>query len=250
MFAGDKAMSYKERYYPETRFGGFSDIDGTVAFYARVNALARPDSVVLDFGCGRGVGADDAIPFRRQLRQLRGKVGRVVGVDVDESCAANPLIDEFCLITEGGSLPLRNKSVDICLCDAVLEHLRDPATFFAEIQRVLRPGGYLCIRTSNSWSYIAVAGRLVPNRYHGQLLARVQNGRRNTDVFPTFYKCNTIPKIRQMLRRYGFCGCVYGYSAEPSYAAFSGLIYALLSYYGRESPSFLRDAIFVFAQRT
>jgi hypothetical protein len=90
----------------------------------------------------------------------------------------------------------------------------------------------------------------VPNRYHGQLLARVQNGRRNADVFPTFYKCNTIPKIRQMLRRYGFCGCVYGYSAEPSYAAFSGLIYALFSYYGRESPSFLRDAIFAFAQRT
>lgn len=40
------------RFYPEARFGGFSDIDGTMAFYLRVNALLGCDSVVLDFGCG------------------------------------------------------------------------------------------------------------------------------------------------------------------------------------------------------
>jgi len=28
-----------DKHYPESRFGGFSDIDGTVTFYSRVNAL-------------------------------------------------------------------------------------------------------------------------------------------------------------------------------------------------------------------
>jgi hypothetical protein len=41
-------------HYPESNFGGFSDVDGTVSFYLRVNSLLRPDSNILDFGCGRG----------------------------------------------------------------------------------------------------------------------------------------------------------------------------------------------------
>jgi len=28
-----------ETFYPESRFGGFTQIDGTVAFYSRVQAL-------------------------------------------------------------------------------------------------------------------------------------------------------------------------------------------------------------------
>ena len=39
----------KERFYSESRFGGFTNIDGTVAFYLRVNTLAASKDVVLDF---------------------------------------------------------------------------------------------------------------------------------------------------------------------------------------------------------
>jgi SAM-dependent methyltransferase len=58
-----------ERFYPESRFGGFTDIDGTVAFYPRVNALAASKDVVLDFGCGQGIRlrpghANDPVPIR------------------------------------------------------------------------------------------------------------------------------------------------------------------------------------------
>ena len=37
-----------ERFYPESRFGGFTDLGGTVAFYLRVNALAASKDVVLE----------------------------------------------------------------------------------------------------------------------------------------------------------------------------------------------------------
>ena len=61
------------RFYPESAAGGFSRNDGTVAFYQRVQALLRPDSVVIDFGAGRGQfleappRARPAGPLRRAL---------------------------------------------------------------------------------------------------------------------------------------------------------------------------------------
>ena len=70
-----------QRFYPEARFGGFSDVDGTITFYTRVQAMLSPDSVVLDVGCGRGAGLqDDSVVYRRELRRLRGRCQRVIGI--------------------------------------------------------------------------------------------------------------------------------------------------------------------------
>ena len=98
-------MSFKETFYPESRFGGFTDIDGTIAFYLRIAALLEPSFVVLDFGCGRGAYVEDPCPVRRQLRIFQGRVQRVIGIDVDEGAAANPVLDEFHLLT-GEAWPL------------------------------------------------------------------------------------------------------------------------------------------------
>jgi len=136
-------------FYPESRLGGFSDIDGTIAFYVRVNSLLTPYSEVVDFGCGAGAYGEDPIRVRRDLRILKRKVRKVVGLDVDPAAATNPLIDEFILIGQDGRWPLSSRQADLVLCDNVLEHLEDPEGFFEEAGRVLKPGGYLCIRTPN-----------------------------------------------------------------------------------------------------
>ena len=82
-------MTFKETFYPETRFGGYTDIDGTVAFYHRVNSLLKPSDVVLDVGCGRGEYVDDPVAIRKGLRVLRGKVAKVIGLDVDPAAQTN-----------------------------------------------------------------------------------------------------------------------------------------------------------------
>jgi len=64
-------MDNKEIFYAEARFGGFTDIDGTLAFFNRVNSLLDLPFVVLDVGCGRGEYDGDSIPIRRNLRILR-----------------------------------------------------------------------------------------------------------------------------------------------------------------------------------
>jgi SAM-dependent methyltransferase len=241
-------MKYKSLYYPESRFGGFSNVDGTVAFYTRVNALLRPSSVVLDVGCGRGAYAEDPVPYRLQLRVLRGKCARVIGIDVDPVGRENPFIDEFRPI-KADRWPLENDSVDICIADNVLEHVHEIEDFFSECRRVLKPGGYLCIRTPNLLSYFGLVSWLVPNRSHVPVLRRVKDRVKEQDVFPTAYHCNTIPALRRKLDQHGFDHAVYGHEAEPSYLSFSRFAYFVGILLQRFTPNLLKVGIHAFGRK-
>jgi SAM-dependent methyltransferase len=240
-------MDLIQQFYPESKFGGFSDVDGTIRFYLRVNALVDAQSTVVDYGCGRGAYGKDAVPIRRNLRILRGKVRRVIGLDVDRAGEQNPYLDEFHLLGDG-SWPLPEDIADLCVCDHVLEHLEDPAEFFSQARRVLKLDGYLCIRTPNLMNYIALVSKLVPNRSHAQVLSKVKESTRSVDVFPTLYRCNTIPAIRRALNEHGFGHAVYGIAPEPSYLSFSKLAYRLGVLYHRYSPGFFRPVLLAFAQ--
>lgn len=243
-------MRYLELLYPESRFGGFSDIDGTVAFYSRVNSLLNAASTALDIGCGRGGFAEDPVPYRRALRTLKGKCARVIGIDVSPVGSENRTIDEFRQIENAhGPWPVDDGSIDLCLADSVLEHLEDPDLFFAECRRVTKPGGCVCLRTPNIRGYVGVATRLTPYRLHGRVLSRVQPGRKQEDVFPTFFKCNTPRRVKRMFSEYGFDHCVYGYDAEPSYLAFSRLAFTMGALYQRWTPKGFRTAIFGYARK-
>jgi len=241
-------MDYMKIYYPESKFGGFTYIDGTIAFYIRLNSLINSSSVVLDVGCGRGAYAEDPISVRRELRIFKGKCKKVIGIDVDKSASENPFLDEFRLI-KGSHWPLENESVDLCLCDSVLEHLEDPELFFSECNRVIKQRGYLCIRTPNVLSYLGLFSRLIPNRFHAAVASKVQDKRKEEDVFPTLYRCNTYRRIRYMLNKYGFDHCVYGYEAEPSYLSFSRFFYLLGVIHQRFAPNVFKAAIFAFGRK-
>jgi len=243
----ERFMKYKEVFYPEARFGGFTDIDGTIAFFNRINSILNPSFTVLDVGCGRGAYGDDPIPFRRKLRILKGKVSKVVGIDVDHAANDNPFIDEFRLIQED-HWPIETDSIDLIVCDHVLEHLNNPNQFFSEARRTLNDGGYFCIRTPNRWSYIAIAATLIPNKYHSKVTSVVQEGRKEEDVFPTVYKCNSIGRIKNMMKKHDFECVVYGYEAEPSYLSFSKSAYWLGVLHQRFAPSFLKPVIFAFGK--
>lgn len=240
-------MSAIHFFYPESRFGGYTDSDGTVALYSRINALLQPSDVVLDFGCGRGMGDEDPVPYRRSLRILQGKASRVIGVDVDTAAQANPHLDEFHLLT-GPDIPVEDNSVNMVVCDNVVEHLETPETFFREVARVLRPGGHLCMRTPNLYSYVALASRLVPNKHHAKVLEVAQETRKEEDVFPTHYRCNTVWAIRRQLDEFGFEHAVYGYESEPGYLAFSSIAYAFGVLHQKLMPGWFKPALFCFAR--
>src|SRR5215207_163414 len=241
-------MDFKERFYPESKFGGFTDIDGTIVFYLRVNSLINTSSTVLDFGCGMGAYGEDAVQLRRELRQFRGKAGKVIGVDLDRAAAGNPFVDEFRFLEDQGRWPLEDDSVNLCVCDSVLEHLENPGLFFSEAGRVLKDGGYLCIRTPNALGYVALLSKLIPEGRHEKVLARAQPQRKEQDIFPAFYRANTRRKLMRSLIENGFDSVVYEYEAEPSYLSFSSFVYRLGVLYQRLSPKSVRSTLFSFAR--
>lgn len=239
-----------ERWYPESRLGGYTDIDGTVAFYGRVQALLPKKATVLDVGCGRGAHWNDPVGFRRELRTLRGRASRVIGIDIDPAGAGNPFLDEFRSIPESGVFPVGQAECDLIVSDFVLEHVQDTELFFAECGRVLRPGGFIAIRTTNALSYVGLAARMVPNRRHADVVMRVQDDRRRArDVFPTAYKCNTTRKLRKALAQAGFDSTVYGYESEPRYFDFSRLLYGLAVAHQRFAPRAFRLSLFAFGEK-
>jgi SAM-dependent methyltransferase len=244
-----KMKDLLERHYPESKFGGYSRVNGTLAFHTRVKALATPEMTVLDVGCGRGAAADrlEKCPWE-QCRVLKGHCRKVIGIDVSEAGFENPLLDEFRRI-ESDRWPVETASIDLLVSDAVLEHIPDPNVFFSECSRVVKPGGFICFRTPNRWSYIALAATLVPNRMHADVVNLVQPGRQAKDVFPTYYRANSIRALKRLMKAHHFEGCVYRHIAEPNYLGFSRWSYAFGVYLHRWLPSPLWPVLFVFARR-
>jgi len=240
-------MDFQYNYFPEMQYGGFSNADGTILFYTRVNALIQPTHTLIDIGCGRGVYANDPVPYRQRLRILKDKCAKVIGIDINPDANLNPYLDEFRLI-EGNRWPLESKSVDICLADNVLEHLLVPDNLFNEARRILKPGGYLCLRTPNIMSYFGLISKLIPNQKHGQILKKLKQTSQ-ADIFPTFYKCNTIYSVKRMLNKYNFSKCVYGHDPEPAYLHFSKFLYFIGFIHQRVAPQLFKVSIHAYARK-
>jgi len=234
-----------DKWYPERRVGGFTHADDTVAFFSRIDSVLEPSMVVLDLGCGRGAAMEDPLPWRRRLRIFKGRCARVIGVDLDPAAATNPTVDEFHLI-EDGRIPLPDESIDLCFSDFVLEHVDDVEGFLGECSRVVKTGGYVFIRTPNARSYPVVASRLVPNRLHARMLERLQPNRKEADIFPTLYRCNSRNTLRRALERHGFSAVVHAHESEPGYLGFSRPLYALGVLYQRYAPQGIRSVLMAF----
>ncbi len=236
------------RFYPESRFGDFSDVNGTIRFYTRVRALLESHFSVLDIGCGRGSHAEETTSFAKLLRVYKGQAKHVLGIDLDPIGETNPTLDEFRLI-EGPQWPVADGSIDLAFSDWTLEHVEDPEAFLRECHRVLKPGGFLCLRTANRLGYVVALSSLIPNHIHAKILNKVQPNREDQDVFPTVYRCNTVGKLRHALTGLGFDACVYGHNPEPAYLGFSLPSYALGVLYQRLVPRLWGTTLFAYAQK-
>jgi SAM-dependent methyltransferase len=236
-----------DAFYPEVRFGGFTHLDGTIAFYVRINELINSESVVLDMGCGRGAWTEDPVRVRRELHTLRGKCKWVIGSDPDPAAAGNPSLHEFRTI-QSDTWPIKDQEIDVCICDNVVEHVGNPGVFFRESARVTKKGGYIAIRTPNLFSYFGIASKLLRNP-RARLRYATQDDRMAEDVFPVFYRCNTRKRLQRVLTECGFDAYVYGYEAEPPYLSFSLFAYRFGVLHQRLAPEALKIGLVAFAQK-
>lgn len=125
--------------------------ESTVESFAGVanpHSLGRIEegSTVLDLGCGAGTDLLIAA-------QMAGPAGRVIGVDMtpsmlararasaEEMGLANVELHESLI----ESLPVEDESIDVVISNGVIDLVPDKELVFAEIDRVLKPGGRLQI---------------------------------------------------------------------------------------------------------
>jgi len=123
--------------------------DGSAESFAGVAnpfSLGRlqPDEAVLDLGSG--AGTDSLV-----AAQMVGDEGRVTGIDMTPEMIAKARVSadelgfrnvEF-VETEAEPLPFADGSFDVVISNGVIDLIPDKDAVFAELFRVLRPGGRL-----------------------------------------------------------------------------------------------------------
>lgn len=229
------AERLKQRYFREDH--------PYLLFEREVEALLRPGCTLLDAGCGR------TAPI---LARFRGKAQRLIGVDLVEFAPPTDGLELY--NADLSEIPLKDGCVDVVMSRSVMEHVTDPLRVYAEIYRVLKPGGHFVFLTGNLWDYAAIIAMLVPNRLHPRIVAKTE-GREEQDVFPVAYRTNTRSAIATWASLAGFETVAFRYLGQyPSYFMFNGFLFLLASGYEkmirRIGPlNFLQGWIFAILRR-
>lgn len=229
--------------------GRFSKLDGTIEFYGRVRSVISKESVVVDFGAGRGAWyCEGDWTYTKTVRALKPDVSLLIGCDVDSAVLENRSTHQNIML-DGGRVPLPNESVDVVIADYVLEHIVNPRQFYDEINRLLKPGGLFCARTPHAANYVSIGARLIRNSRHSAFLKYLQPLRKDVDVFPTAYKLNTRRSLASYWTKEEWDDFSYLYVAEPQYYFGVRIMYRVMCALHTLLPAIITGNLFVFMQK-
>jgi SAM-dependent methyltransferase len=170
------------------------ETDHTLVERRLLDEALEPGTVALDAGCGRTT----------RLREYRDRIGRLVGVDLDDTAGrANPYVDEFVHADLDDALPFDDGTFDLVYANFVVEHLARPRQALEEWHRVLAPYGTLVLLTSNRASPLMGAGDRLPRRLR-LVIKRLGAGVDERDVYPTRYLANTPERLARATAAAGF----------------------------------------------
>ena len=176
----DRLYPDPEKRLPSAEFGGM------------IERYLSSSSTVLDMGAGGG---------ELNAYDFKGRVRRIVGIDLDPRVADNPLLDEG-LVGDLTALPFEDHSFDVAFCIYVLEHVDQPERFIQEVRRVLCPGGMFLALTPNRRHYVPLLARMLPDRFHRWYNRK--RGRDEADTCPTVYRLNTRGNLIRQFEDAGF----------------------------------------------
>lgn len=244
-----------EKFHPELAIDNFSAIDCDLSFYSFVRSIYSRQIIkdVLDYGAGRNQYVQEFDPSRdsyliRDLRDLRYKEAKVTAADVSQAVLTHPTSDRQIVFDPNIPLPFGDASFDLIVSDFVVEHVLDPKIVAHELQRVLRPSGWIAIRTPNKYGYLRLAASAIQNAMHNKVLKHVQPNRKQEDTFPTYYRLNSLKDVKAH-----FSDCqVYSFidSWEPAYFFGNAWLYRLFLILHKILPrKFGTASVFIMQKR-
>ena len=203
------AHRLKDRYFEEADHP-------YVHFVRKVREVLEPDHVLVEPGCGR---------FAEVIRKFQGEARELIGIDPvefeEESLGTDVRIVRGTLDATG----LDTGSVDTMISRALMEHIEHPDRVFAEIARVLKPGGTYVFLAPNLGDYTALAAKLIPNRMHPWIVEKLE-GRNPKDTFPAYFRCNTKGSLKRLTRANGLeLESVEYLGQYPSYFLFNAPLF-------------------------
>ncbi len=140
------------------------------------------EKVWIDIGCGNNVSVAD-----------RGSAAKLsLGIDC---LMPNIEMKDLFVVGSIGALPIKAESADLVTLRFVVEHLKNVEEDFAEVSRILKPGGHLIVMTTNTWSPFILLPRILPYRLKNRLL-RVLYKAKESDIFPTYHRFNSVRKMK------------------------------------------------------
>lgn len=183
----------QRRIVPELRYS-------QAQFEEHLRAHSAAATAWLDLGCGHHL-----LPLWREEAELTmiGACPLVVGLDYDFDSVRKHRSIRNRLRGDASVLPFADGTFDLVTANMVVEHLSDPEGQFAEVARVLRPGGVFLFHTPNDESYLIALAKLFPDGVK-KFLARVLEKRVASDVFPTHYRANRPSTVREIADHCGF----------------------------------------------
>jgi len=205
----------REKYFPSS--------DHPYRQYERwIDPYVLAETTVLDVGCGRT--APD-------LQRLHGRGARLIGIDLVEFEPPAPKALDLRHHDVTHMHSIADATIDLVMCRSVMEHVAEPEPAFAEIFRVLKPGGVFVFLTANLYDYASIIAALVPNALHPKIV-QLTEGRNECDTFPTFFRCNTRRTITRLASTANLEVCRFAYVGQyPSYLKFNRLLFWLGSHY-------------------
>lgn len=73
-----------------------------------------------------------------------------LGMDMDAEALPQPTQQLVAFVGDALAIPIATESVDVILCNHIYEHVSDTTQLFAEMKRVLKPGGLIYFGAMNA----------------------------------------------------------------------------------------------------
>ncbi len=178
--------------------------------------LVSAQTRLLDAGCGPGGLVKGYVDVAE----------RVVGVDRYAAHFQEPAEISTLVESDLDALPFPSASFDLLTCSWVLEHLQAPERVFAEVVRVLKPGGHFLFITPNKHNYVVRLREMLPNAL-GRRATRAIYARNEDFINPTYYRANTYRDIDRMLVASGLRCARFEHIGDPTYLAFNEALFRL-----------------------